>query len=162
MRHLLVLAIVCCSAALPAAAEEACDYSGWAFMPGRYTHDPRSGARVAQYAPPPAVQAFPDSRPHASGYTRSRVNQRGADGTVTTRYQIENWSNRPDRIDAEWERFNDVWQRSVISGGYGYRGYGYGYPGFGGYNPLGGYGPPAGNPGQYLPPAANDPQLLGP
>jgi hypothetical protein len=110
---------------LPTRAVEApscfpADYVGWAFLPGRYSHDPQSGARVAQYAPKPAVAALPDSRPYASGYMRSRVNQLGPNGTVTTYYRTENWSNRPGPIDAEWERFNDVWQRSVLSGGYYY------------------------------------------
>lgn len=115
-------------AASPAAAQCPADYAGWTFLPGRYSHDPQSGARVAQYAPKPAVAALPDSRPYASGYLRSRVNQLGPNGTVTTYYRTENWSNRPGPIDAEWERFNDVWQRSVLSG-YG----GYYYPAPSGY-----------------------------
>ena len=121
MRHLGLLLFVWAIGAAPAGAGEAYDYSGWAFMPGRYTHDPYSGARVAQYAPKPALPALPDSRPYASAYTRTRVNQRGVDGTVSTYYYVENWSNRPGSIDAQWERFNDVWQRSVLSSGfYGY------------------------------------------
>ena len=123
MRHLWLSLVLLAVAALPAGAAECAtgcvdDYSGWAFLPGRYSHDPYSGARVAQYAPPPAQPALPDSRPYASGYHRSRVNAWGPDGSVTTYYRVENGSNRPGAIDAEWERYNDVWQRSILSGGY--------------------------------------------
>lgn len=126
MRLPLMLAagLVLSLAAFAVAAEPAeCEapgtnYSGWAFMPSRFSHDPYSGARVAQYAPLPSLPALPNATINASAYQRTRVNQVGADGSISTYYYTENWSNRPDRIDAEWERFNDVWQRSVLSGGY--------------------------------------------
>lgn len=137
----------------------------WIFQPGLYSHDPRTGERITQYAPLPAVEALPDTRGIASGYHRSRVNQVGTGGSVDTYYRVENWSNIPGGLDAEWERVNDVWQQSTLSGGYGSGSYGYGpygqgYGGFGsggygygngggngGYGPgFGGYGPGFGGP----------------
>jgi hypothetical protein len=129
------------------------DGPNWIFQPGIYSHDPRTGERITQFASLPAVEPFPDTRGIASGYHRSRINQIGTGGSVDTYYRVENWSNIPGGLDAEWERVNDVWQQSTLtggygSGGYGSGGYGYGQPyGQGGYR--GGYGP--GNGGGYGP-----------
>ena len=135
--------------------------SDWIFLPGRYSHSPATGERVAQYAPPPALPPFPDSRGFASGFQRTRVNQRGPGGTGDTYYRVENWGNGQGGIDAEWERFNDVWQRSVVAGGYG--GYGYGAaPNYGGpyaspWGPVPGYPYPANGPPGYSYPAYGNP-----
>lgn len=116
------------------------DGPNWIFQPGIYSHDPRTGERITQFASLPAVEPFPDTRGIASGYHRSRINQIGTGGSVDTYYRVENWSNIPGGLDAEWERVNDVWQQSTLTGGYGSGGYGYGQPyGQGGYR--GGYGP---------------------
>jgi hypothetical protein len=108
----------------------------WLFQPGIYSHNPYTGERITQFASLPAVEALPDTRAIASGYHRSRINQIGAGGTVDTYYRVENWSNIPGGLDAEWERVNDVWQQSTLTGGYGSGGYGYGNGPYG----QGGYG----------------------
>ena len=128
---LLVLSVVVLSAPDAARAER----PNWLFMPGNYSHDPRTGERITQYAPSPAVEALPDTRSIASGYHRSRINQFGPGGTVDTYYRVENWSNTPGGLDAQWERVNDVWQRSTLSGGFGY-----GSPAYGPYNQFHGRG----------------------
>jgi len=120
--------------------------TSWIFRPGRYTHDPESGARVAQYDPLPAVEPLDDPRLVTSGYTRSRTVLRGANGTVDTSYRVTNYGNGRGGLDAEWERFHDAWRGSTIAGG-AYRGtYGYGYGGYGAGLPPhgGGYGGPPG------------------
>jgi hypothetical protein len=143
----------------------------WIFNRGTYTHDPETGARVAQYMPLPAVEPLDDPRLVTSRYRRSRTNLRGIDGSVDTYYEVQQWGNGRGGLDAEWERFHDAWKESALSGGfynqtpyghgtpyvgpgYGYGGYGfpgYAFPGYGmpayGYGP--GYGPA---PGGWLPP----------
>jgi len=91
--------------------------SSWMFYPGRYSHNPATGDRVAQYAPDPLIEPLPDTRPISSGYRQSRSTIRGLDGSVTSYYRVDNWSGTPGRLDAEWERFGDEWQRSFLSGG---------------------------------------------
>ncbi|MEX2306303.1 MAG: hypothetical protein WD738_01845 [Pirellulales bacterium] len=118
----------------------------WIFRRGTYTHDPYSGARVAQYMRTPPVEPLDDERIVTSRYRRSRTNLRGADGSVDTYYEVQQWGNGRGGIDAEWERFHDAWKESFLSGGYynqgpgnfapwgyggGYSGPGYGFPGYG-------------------------------
>lgn len=146
----------------------------WVFAPARYTHDPATGVRVAQYEQEAPVEPLPDQRAVSSGYARTRTVLRGPDGSTSTYYQVQNYGNGRGGIDAEWERFHDAWRGSTIAGGnfaayppygYGYGGYpGYGYPG-GGYAGGGypggypGYGPGYG-PGHF--PGTPDPRLLDP
>ena len=52
----------------------------WVFARSRYTHDPDTGGRVAQYARKAPVEALPDQRAVTSGYRRVRSVLRGADG----------------------------------------------------------------------------------
>lgn len=115
----------------------------WIFAHSTYTHDPVTGARVAQYMRTPPVEPLEDERNVTSRYRRSRTNLRGADGSVDTYYEVQAWGNGRGGIDSEWERFHDAWKESYLQGGY-YNGPGYGggYPGAGygnGYN-GGGYG----------------------
>jgi len=126
---LLPLALLLVSS-LSATAQE---HRSWIFQPGRYSHHPYTGDRVAQFVPPPPVQPLPDTRAISSGYHRQRVNQLSPDGTVSTYYRVENFADPRGLLDAEWERFNDVWQQSVLSGGFGLgtRGFGLGTRGFG-------------------------------
>ena len=127
--------------ALPAAAQEC---QSWIFLRGTYTHDPATGARVAQYMRTPAVEPLDDPRLVTSRYRRSRTTLRGPDGSVDSTYEVQSWGNGRGGIDAEWERFHDAWRQSILTGGY-YNvntptpyGHVYGYPGDG-YNPT--YGP---------------------
>jgi hypothetical protein len=130
----------------------------WIFAPSRYTHDPETGARVAQYAMKPPIEPLDDPRLVTSGYSRSRSVLRGADGSVDTYYRVTNYGNGRGGMDAEWERFHDAWRGSTVAGGnyqvypggYGYGYGGGGYPGYGGgpgYGAGPGYGPGYGGPG---------------
>lgn len=123
----------------------------WIFRPGRYTHDPETGARVAQYALKPAIEPLDDPRLVTSGYSRTRIVLRGPDGSANTTYRVQSFGNGRGGLDAEWERFHDAWRGSTVGGGsfggFGYGGYGgFGYPGYIGGNPMP-YGSPGGFPG---------------
>ena len=143
-RILLMAALTWAAVASSATADD----PTWIFQRGRYSHDPMTGARVLQYAPLPKVRALPDVSAISSGYRRTRVQLRGADGTVDTYNRVEAYGNGRGGLDSEWERFNDVWQRSELSGGYGSGTYnrfspgryGRGYPSRGGYGNGGGFG----------------------
>ena len=89
----------------------------WNFMPSRFTHDPATGARVAQYAMKPPIEPLDDPRRVSSGYYRSRLIQRGVDGSVDTTYRVTSYGNGRGGMDAEWERFHDAWRGSTIAGG---------------------------------------------
>jgi len=91
--------------------------TSWVFMPGRYTHDPATGARVAQYERHEPVEPLPDQRLVTSGYTRTRSVLRGADGSATTTYQVQSYGNGRGGMDAQWERFHDAWRGSTVAGG---------------------------------------------
>ena len=152
MRPLLLLTAWAVAVTAVSAKAEAAN-SNWVFRRGYYTHSPKTGLRVAQYAPLPAVAALPDVSRIRSGYRRSRVTMRGPDGTVDDSYQVESWGNGRGGLDAEWERFHDAWRSSILAGGtrsgpynggYGPLNPGYGAPGYGapGYGAPGyGHGP---------------------
>jgi hypothetical protein len=89
----------------------------WIFRPGRYTHDPATGGRVAQYAMKPAIEPLDDPRLVTSGYSRSRTVLRGADGSADTYYRVTSYGNGRGGLDAEWERFHDAWRGSTVAGG---------------------------------------------
>ena len=145
-RNLLVAVLAAATLAAVLASSALADESTWTFRLGRYTHSPRTGQRVAQYAPPRAVAALPDNRGNVSGYRRTRLRQRGADGTIDTYYRVESFDNDRGDNQALEERDFDAELRWLRNGGYdfGYGfgpGYGYG-PGFGpGYGSGPGYGP---------------------
>ena len=117
----------------------------WIFLPSRFTHDPATGARVAQYAMKPPIEPLDDPRRVTSGYSRNRTIIRGGDGSVDTIYRVTSFGNGRGGMDAEWERFHDAWRGSTIAGGQsqavigGYGGWGGGWGG-GGYRDSGGYG----------------------
>ena len=153
----------------------------WIFGPSTFTHDPKTGARVAQYMRKPPVEPLDDQRAVTSSYRRTRTMNRGRDGSYDTTYQVQAWGNGRGGIDAEWERFHDAWKESILSGGYynyngpvgpygyggGYPAYGYGgYPGYGyGGYPGHGYGGYPGNgygaPGYGFPPGPGGPPPRG-
>lgn len=144
--------VACAHVALPQA-------DSWIFAPSRYTHDPATGARVAQYSRKPAIEPLPDQRLVTSGYRRTRAVLRGADGATDTTYQVQNYGNARGGMDAEWERFHDAWRGSTVAGGdfYATGGWGWNYPGYGfpGYGQPG-FGQPGlpgyGNRGRFIPP----------
>ena len=142
--------------ALAAACSPQAD--SWIFARSRYSHDPDTGARVAQYAMKPPVEALPDQRAVTSVYTRSRTVQRGADGSTSTYYRVTNFGNGRGGLDAEWERFHDAWRGSTVAGGnfQGVANQGFGY-GFGGP----GFGPGVGGPG-FGGPGHGGPGFVGP
>ncbi len=117
----------------------------WIFRRSTYSHDPVTGARVAQYMRTPPVEPLEDERNVTSRYRRSRTNLRGADGSIDTTYEVQAWGNGRGGIDAEWERFHDAWKESYLQGGYYNQSPGYGYGG--GYNGPWGYGNGHGGPG---------------
>jgi hypothetical protein len=137
------------------------DAPSWIFSHSTYSHDPYTGARVAQYMRTPPVEPLDDQRWVTSRYRRSRTNLRGTNGSFDSYYQVQAWGNGRGGIDAEWERFHNAWKESILSGGYyqspggpwGYGGgfppggygpgFGFGFPG-GGFPAHGGYGPPHG------------------
>jgi hypothetical protein len=113
----------------------------WAFRRSTYSHDPYTGARVAQYMRTPPVEPLDDPRIVTSRYRRSRTNLRGSNGSFDTYYEVQAWGNGRGGIDAEWERFHDAWKESYLSGGSYNQGPGFnpwgftpghsGFPGFG-------------------------------
>jgi hypothetical protein len=116
----------------------------WVFARGRYTHDPSTNARVAQYEAVAPIEPLPDQRLVTSGYSRSRSTLRGADGSSDTYYRVQSYGNGRGGLDAEWERFHDAWRGSTVGGG-AYSGFAGGYPGYG----YGNYGYPGGHFGHY-------------
>ena len=146
-RAMLLTWLVCLPVAalmtIPSArADESCGSGdSWIFLRSRFSHDPESGVRVAQYAMKPAIEPLPDVRLVTSGYSRSRSVLRGPDGSASTYYQVQSYGNGRGGLDAEWERFHDAWRGSTIAGG-SYRTGPYVTPyygGYGGYGPYGGY-----------------------
>jgi hypothetical protein len=153
-RIFLCVAIVATAMQFPSAARG--DEGTWIFAPSRYSHSRATGGRVVQHTPLPAPAALPETAGITSGYRRTRINLRGADGTIDSYYRVQNFSAPAGGIDAQWERFDDAWRGAILQGGaytslpYGYGGgYGgpYGGPGFGpgyggGYGGFPGYGGP--------------------
>ncbi|HMO86682.1 MAG TPA: hypothetical protein PKC18_17350, partial [Lacipirellulaceae bacterium] len=89
----------------------------WVFRRSRYSHDPDTGARVAQYALKPPIEPLDDPRLGTSGYSRTRTVLRGVDGSVDTYYRVQSYGNGRGGMDAEWERFHDAWRGSTVAGG---------------------------------------------
>src|SRR4051794_11345725 len=56
----------------------------WIFSRSTYTHDPETGARVAQYQRLPAIEPLDDERLVTSRYHRTRTNLRGTGGSSET------------------------------------------------------------------------------
>jgi hypothetical protein len=116
----ITTALVAASFATQASALETCcgpeEGPSWVFAPSTYTHDPMTGARVAQYARIEPVEPLPDQRAVTSGYRRTVTNIRGIDGSLDQSYQVQNWANGRGGLDAEWERVNDAWQQAYLTG----------------------------------------------
>lgn len=149
-RLLLAAAVVVAFVLTHATASECCDLppapkvllvsqpttDSWVFARSRYTHDPETLGRVAQYTMKPPIEPLDDPRLVTSGYSRSRTVLRGPDGSVDTHYRVQNFGNGRGGMDAEWERFHDAWRGSTIAGGQS-QAY---FPQFGPWGPWGGQG----------------------
>jgi hypothetical protein len=155
-----------CEASCEACGQPICaaedEPQSWIFRRSTYTHDPYTGARVAQYRQLPAIEPLEDERLVTSRYHRVQTNLRGAAGSSESYYDVQAWGNGRGGIDAEWERFHNAWKESYLQGGFYNQqgsGYGSGYPhkfGFGGYGPGYGYGYPGyGVPGNDFPGIGN-------
>ena len=118
--RLLLLAVAGAAAVLTSGAgsRAVAGQPSWIFDRGTYTHDPCTGARVAQFARVPPVEALADQRLITSRYLYSRTNLRGLDGSLDTYYEVQAWGNNGYGLGAEWERFHDAWKESYIQGGY--------------------------------------------
>jgi hypothetical protein len=92
--------------------------NSWVFARSTFTHDPMTGARVAQYDRKPPVEPLDDQRAVTSVYRRTRSVNRGFDGSMDTSYQVQSWGNGRGGLDAEWQMFHDVWKESILSGGF--------------------------------------------
>jgi hypothetical protein len=112
----------------------------WIFSRSTYTHDPLTGARVAQYMRTPPVEPLDDPRLITSRYRRIRTNLRGTDGSLDSTYEVQNWGNGRGGLDAEWERFHDAWKESELTGGFYNQSPVFQHPGFGGGFPNWGFG----------------------
>jgi hypothetical protein len=147
----------CEKCARPVCAEPPCvvqdSQPSWVFRRSTYSHDPETGARVAQYMRTPPVEPLEDERNVTSRYRRIQTNLRGADGSNDTTYEVQAWGNGRGGMDAEWERFHSAWKESYLQNGY-FNGPAYGgFPGQNSYGYGNGYGGPGygGFPGQGYP-----------
>ena len=85
---------------LTAAAE-----ADWFFQPSRYTHEPASGQRVAQYTPEVTPYARDVSNFVESGYRHTRTSIRGAGGTADHTHVVQTWGQGElMRPYGEWQR----------------------------------------------------------
>jgi len=100
IRH-LALAVALATAWTASVAAE----GSWIFAPSYYSHDPSTGARVAQFAPEAVALAAVDPTYLRSGYRHNRVTIRGADGTADRLHMVETWGEG-ERIRpyGEWQR----------------------------------------------------------
>jgi hypothetical protein len=115
----------CGAVAYPYAENEG---PSWIFRPSTFTHDPYTGARVAQYMRTPPVEPLEDERAITSRYRRTRTNLRGTDGSFDTYYEVQAWGNGRGGIDAEWERFHNAWKESYLQNGFYNQSPGWGGP----------------------------------
>jgi hypothetical protein len=106
-----------CGAGSLGAQDCLCSQPSWVFLRSQYSHDPATGARVAQYERIPPVEPLPDPRLVTSGYRRVRSNLRGTDGSIDSAYSVSSYGNGRGGLDAEWERFHDAWLQSFTAGG---------------------------------------------
>jgi hypothetical protein len=160
-----------CNGCAPASYVAEDEPPSWIFHRSTYTHDPYTGARVAQYQRLPAIQPLEDERLVTSRYHRVQTNLRGTNGSSESYYDVQSWGNGRGGIDSEWERFHNAWKESYLqggsynqgpgygnaypnqfgNGGFGGSGFGFGYPGYGingnGFPGIGNSGPYWGNQG---------------
>ncbi len=119
-----------CAMPAPPRVEHVCtaddEQPSWIFRRAAYTHDPYTGARVAQYQRLPIVEPLDDERLVTSRYNRTQTNLPGARGSSSQYYETQAWGNGRGGIDAEWERFHSAWKESYLQGSYFNQGPGFG------------------------------------
>ncbi len=123
--------------------------SDWLTLPSHYTHDPISGQRVSQYAPPPSPTAplAADYRTSGFSHTRSSLNYgQSADNY----YRVNSWG-APVQPYGEWRFPNRPYSAPYSQWGAPYAGLGQNYLGIFGGNFGGPTG--AGVPGGTLDPS---------
>jgi hypothetical protein len=99
-RHLAFAVALWAIAAVGAATAQA----GWVFLPSSYTHDPATGARVAQYAPKKAAYVRSDPTYQQSAYRHNRSSIR-AGGSADRLHLVETWgAGETIRPYGEWQR----------------------------------------------------------
>jgi hypothetical protein len=81
------------------------EVSSWIFRPSKYSHDPVSGQRVAQFAPPRAPVRRIDGTYRESGYRHIRSSLRGPDGSADRTHVVQTWgAGESIRPYGEWQR----------------------------------------------------------
>jgi len=81
------------------------DGPGWNFQRSRYSHDPRSGEMVTQYAQKEPSYVLVDPTYRRSGYRHRRLNWRGPDGSADRLHLVDEWgAGREIRPYGEWQR----------------------------------------------------------
>ncbi len=76
----------------------------WIFRTSTYSHDPASGARIAQYAPKEPAYMPVDPTYRRSGYRHIRTTFRGPHGTADRLHQVETWgAGEMIRPYGEWQ-----------------------------------------------------------
>ena len=97
-RHLAIALFLAAGAWGPLPGAE----GGWMFRPGHYSHDPVSGARVAQFERPPVATIPHDPTYLKSGYRQKQARLRGA-GSSDNRHIVETWGEGANiRPYGEW------------------------------------------------------------
>ncbi len=175
-RHLALLALLLLAGSAPAQAD-----TSWIFAPSRYSHDPATGQRVTQYAPPATPYLTSDPTYLRSGYHHSRTSFQF--GNISDNlHVVETWGAgaslrpygewlRPFRAGATpygpWGNPQGPWTTpyGTVPSPYGQvippnSGYGYGY----GYGYGNGYGYPGASPMPYAgqPPPGQPPPIPPP
>lgn len=101
MRRHLALVVVAASALVAGRQADA----GWMFLPSYYSHDPNTGARVAQYAPKETAFAREDPSYQQSGYRHNQTTIRGPGGSADRLHVVETWGEgEAIRPYGEWQR----------------------------------------------------------
>ena len=106
-RHLILPLVVSAIAAATAIPSEvaAKEVDSWIFRRSTYSHDPITGRRVSQYAPPKTPFARNDSTYRESGYRHIRSSLRGPDGSADRTHVVQTWgAGESIRPYGEWQR----------------------------------------------------------
>jgi len=99
-RHLVFLIVMAAFPPAPPARAEA----SWIFRPSTYSHDPRTGKRVHQFARKQPAYKRSDSTYFQSGYRHRRWTLRGPDGSADRLHIVDTWgAGEAIRPYGEWQ-----------------------------------------------------------